>query len=120
MQRPLKDAGISLIEMVIAVLILAIGVTAGFRGLSQARLGIGGELPRLVAQEVALNRAEELQLLGASADLPDETEMGGITWSVAHDATTTAAGFAELRIRVSADGHPGALITAYAPLGPPQ
>ncbi|MEL7117350.1 MAG: prepilin-type N-terminal cleavage/methylation domain-containing protein, partial [Pseudomonadota bacterium] len=64
-----QDRGISLIEMVIAVLILSIGVAAGFQSLAQARKGIGEEVPRLIAREVAMNHAEALQLFGIGADL---------------------------------------------------
>lgn len=114
------DQGISLIEMVIAVLILAIGVSAGFQSLAQARRGIGEELPRLIAREVALNRAEELQLLGASAALPREVGMGGLLWDVEAEGAATEGGFVELRVRVRTDGHPGALLTVYAPPDPPR
>lgn len=114
------DRGISLIEMVIAVLILAIGVTAGFRSLAQARVGIGGELPRLIAREVALNIAEEAQLLGAGAGQPETITMAGRDWRVDVAQAPTQAGFVELRIRVADPDGLGALVTAYAPQEPPE
>ena len=123
MQSQLKrDAGISLIEMVVAVLVLSIGVTAGFQSFSAARQGIGREMPRLVSQQVALNRAENLQLLGAGvgASLSDRVEMGGIAWTVKVETEPTEGGFVEFRIRASAQGQPGTLLTGYAPVGPPQ
>lgn len=116
-----KDAGISLIEMVVAVLVLSIGVIAGFQSLGQARIGIGGEVPRLLAHNVALNRAEELLMLGAAAGagLPDTVLMGGIAWRVEVDQSATEGGFSEARIRVGAPGQPGAVYVVYAPLEPP-
>ena len=117
---PLKsDAGVSLIEVTVAVLVLAIGVSAGMQSLSQARIGIGTEVPRLIAREVALNRAEELQILGSAAGLPSQVDRGGIMWNVVVESAATAGGDVELRISVRADGHPRALITAYAPASPP-
>lgn len=117
---PLKpDAGVSLIEVTVAVLVLAIGVSAGMQSLSQARIGIGTEVPRLIAREVALNRAEELQILGAAAGLPSQVKRGGILWDVDVDSAATAGGDVQLRVAVRADGHPGALVTGYAPAGPP-
>ena len=121
MPRRVSDAdkGISLIEMVIAVLILAIGVSAGFQSLAQARRGIGEELPRLIAREVVLNRAEELQMLGAAAGLPNTVEMSGFVWEIVEERAATQGGYVELRLRASATGQPGAIVTAYAPAGPP-
>jgi len=123
MQPQLKhDAGISLIEMVVAVLVLSIGVTAGFQSLRAARHGIGQEMPRLVSQQVALNRAENLQMLGAgvAGSLPGSVEMGGVRWNVDVATEPTEGGFIEFRIRASADGQPGTLVTGYAPVEPPQ
>lgn len=119
---PRKDAGISLIEMVVAVLVLSIGVIAGFQSLGQARIGIGGEVPRLLAHSVALNRAEELLMLGAAAGggLPRSVLMGGIEWQVDVDQAATEGGFTEARIRVSAPDQPGAVYVVYAPSEPPQ
>ena len=116
------DAGISLIEMVVAVLVLSIGVVAGFQSLGQSQKGIGGELPRLLAHNVALNRAEELQLLGAAAgaSLPGTVVMGGIPWLVAVETAQTEALFVEARIHVTSEGLPGAAYVVYAPVRPPQ
>jgi len=114
-----SDRGISLIEMVVAVLVLSIGIVAGFQGLAQARKGIGEELPRILAQQAALNRAEELQLFGAAANLPAEVTLGGITWTVTTTQLPTEGGFVEARVKVAASGEPGAIVTVFAPAGPP-
>lgn len=115
------DGGISLIEMVVAVLVLSIGVIAGFQSLGQARVVIGGELPRLLAQQVALNRAEELQIMGATAGggLPGTVMMGGIGWQVDVTQSATEGGFVEARVKVSAPDQPGAIYVVYAPVEPP-
>ena len=120
-QFPDREAGISLIEMVVAVLVLSIGVIAGFQSLTQSQKGIGGELPRLLAQNVALNRAEELQLLGAAvgASLPKSVVMGGLVWQVDVEQAQTEAMFVEARISVSAPDQPGAVYVVYAPVSAP-
>jgi len=124
MQRGITpaDTGISLIEMVVAVLVLSIGVIAGFQSLNQSQKGIGGELPRLLAHNVALNRAEELQFLGAAAgaSLPGTVVMGGIPWTVSVETAQTEALFVEAKIHVSSPDQPGASYVAYAPVRPPR
>ena len=123
MRAELKsDRGISLIEMVVAVLILSIGVIAGFRGLGQAQRGIGDEVPRLIAQQVVMNRAEAMQMLGAGqgGSLPDRVLMGGINWDITTETKPTQGGFVEARILAKADGYPGAQIVVYAPASPPR
>ena len=117
MKRRDPEAGISLIEMVIAVLILSIGIIAGFRSLGQSQRVIGEELPRLLAQTVALNRAEELKLVGAEAGraLPGSVTMGPVDWAVVVDEAPTQGGFVEATVRVSAEGQPGAILVAYVP-----
>ncbi len=119
---PNLQAGISLIEVVVAVLVLSIGVVAGFQSLGQARRGIGAELPRLMAHSVALNRAAEIRLAGAAAapGLAPVVTAGGINWTVDVDLAATRGGFAEARIHVSAAGQPGAIYVVHAPVEPPQ
>ncbi|WP_049644922.1 PulJ/GspJ family protein [Candidatus Rhodobacter oscarellae] len=116
------DHGISLVEMVVAVLVLSIGIVAGFQGLNQARRGIGEELPRLMAQQAALNRAAQFQMLGVAGagTGPTQTALGGIDWHITIETAPTEGGFVEARIRAQAEGHPGALVVVYAPSGPPE
>ncbi len=120
LKRRGSEAGISLIELVVAVLVLSIGVIAGFQSLGQSRRVIGQELPRVLAHNLALNRAEELQLLGAGASLPGTLAAGGIAWQIAVDRAETEGGFVEATIRVSAPDQPGAVYVVYAPVEPPQ
>jgi len=115
-----SDGGISLIEMVVAVFILSIGVIAGFKSLNQSRLVIGGEMPRIIAHNVALNRAAEWQIEGAAMarGLPETVVSGGITWRVEVTSEPTQGGFVEARIKVSAKDQPGAIYVVYAPPEP--
>lgn len=120
--KPSRDAGISLIEVLVAVLVLSIGVVAGFQSLGQARRGIGEEVPRLLARTAALNRAEELRILGAAAAgvLPPQVQLGGIVWSLETRLKPTEGGFVEATVRASAEGRPGAVQIAYVPAEPPS
>ena len=121
MQRHLtRDSGISLIEVLIAVLVLSIGVVAGFQTLGQSRKVIGGELPRLLAQTAALNRAEELQMMGitASRGLPTQVRIGPIDWTLEVVGKPTESGFVEATVTARAPGQPGAVYVVYVPLEP--
>lgn len=112
-----STAGITLLELVIAILVLSIGTIAAFRGMDQARRVIGDEPARLYAHQVALNRAEALQLTGAAAgrDLPGTVTFGPVQWTVTVTEARTLAGLVEETITVSAPGLPGARLVAYVP-----
>ncbi len=120
--RPARDEGISLIEVVIAVLVLSVGIVAGYQSLGQARMAIGSEVPRILAQTAALNRAEELKLVGMAAGrgLPQVVRQGPYEWRVDISEKLTQGGFVEARVRVSAADQPGAVVVVYAPSGPVQ
>lgn len=116
------EDGISLIEMVIAVLVLSIGIVAGYQSLGQSRLAIGGELPRLMARTAALNRAEELRLLGMAAGrgLPQVVRQGPYQWRIAVDETATEGGFVEATVRADAPDLPGAVFVVYVTQAAPE
>lgn len=117
-----RDDGISLIEVVVAVLVLSIGAVAGYQSLGQSRVAIGAELPRLLAQTVALNRAEELKLLGMAAGrgLPQTVRQGPYEWRIEIEEAGTQGGLVEATVRASAPDRPGAVVVVYAPPGSPE
>ena len=86
--------GFTLIELLVAVAILSIGTMAAYRSFDAAQRGIGGQLPRALAAEVALNRAAELRLSGMSAgrSLPAQVRMGRTDWRVEVAERSTAGG----------------------------
>jgi general secretion pathway protein I len=104
------EAGITLLELVIAVFVLAIGTIAALRSIDHAQRNIGGEAARLFAAQVALNRAEELRLMGARAGrgLPQSVEYGPYSWQVLVEEKETRAGFVEATITARTTGQPGA------------
>jgi len=116
------ERGITLIEVTVAILVLAIGTVAAFRSFDAATLQIGGAPERLFAGQVALNRAAEYQALGyeAARGLPDNVNFGNREWRLEIDEAETQAGYIELRIRVHGDAGPGALLVTFVSPDPPQ
>lgn len=110
-----RDDGLSLIEMVITVLVLTIGVAAGYRSLGQAKRVIGEEMPRLMARQAALNRAEELRLLGMAAGrgLPAEVTAGPHAWTLDVVEEPTAGGFVKATVTAGAGSLPGAVTEVF-------
>ncbi|CUH63477.1 type II secretion system protein I [Thalassovita gelatinovora] len=116
MRRRLKpDTGLTLLELIIAIAILAIGSIAAIRATDQSRIAIGGETPRLLARIAARNRAEELQLLGAAAALPDTVMQGGHAIAVSVATEATAGGLVQATVTARAETGEGAQLILYLP-----
>lgn len=114
-------AGLTLLELIIAVMVLSMGSLAAIRATDQSRVSIGGMQTRVMAQIVARNRVQELQLYGAalSGSLPGEVIMAGRSYQVSVTKTTTAGGLVEAAVRVRGPDGPGAYLVAYvASAGP--
>lgn len=108
--------GVTLLELVIAVFVLSIGTLAALRSVNHASLALGGETARIMALEVALNRAEEYRLLGAraAASLDRRVEYGPWEWQLDISEETTRAGFTEATILARSAGRPGGRIVVIA------
>lgn len=113
--------GFTLIELAVAVAILALGSMAAWRSFDVAQRGIGGQVPRLLAAEVAMTRAAELRLLGLAEGraLPTIVRLGGTDWQIARSEAETAGGLVEVTLTISAPGQPGARRIVHALQGQP-
>jgi len=108
------------LELVVAVLVLAIGSLAALQAVDQSRRSIGGAMPRLLAQVVAQNRAEELRLVGlhgpsGGLNLPSQLQMGPYNYQLTVTTKTTASGIIEAKIRAVSSEGPGALLVTFLP-----
>ncbi|SHL20216.1 general secretion pathway protein I [Roseovarius marisflavi] len=109
--------GVTLLELVIAVFVLSIGTIAALRSADQAGRVLGGEAARVMAMQVALNRAEELRLLGAvgARSLSNRVVYGPYNWQVAVSEEATRAGFTEATITARSPDQPGGRVVVIAP-----
>lgn len=116
-----RERGFTLIELLVAVAILAIGSMAAFRAFDAAQRGVGGQIPRTLATEVALNRAAELRLMGIDAgrDLPSRVTMGRQSWRIDLSEAATSGGLVEVAIAVTAPDTPGARVVVFVPRDAP-
>jgi general secretion pathway protein I len=108
-----RDAGVSLIEMVVAVLILSIAVVALFRVYDESVRSSAGHRDRALALILAQNRAEEIAL--GQRNLPEKVRLAGRDWLVTTKTVATLGGFAEINIRVTpSEGGAGMVLVTYA------
>lgn len=107
------ERGLTLIELAVAVFVLAVGSIAAMRAADQSRLAIGGEAPRLLARVAVRNRIEELQLYGVSARLPDTVTLGGQVFTLSQDSAATEAGLIRMTVRAQASSGEGAQMVTY-------
>lgn len=107
--------GLTLVELAVAVVILALGSLVAIRSLDQARRTLGGQGSRVLAQEVALNRAAELRLYGLQTgrDLPTRVRQGLVDWDLSLTEADTEGGRVQATIRISAEGQPGAVVLVH-------
>ncbi|WP_412552899.1 prepilin-type N-terminal cleavage/methylation domain-containing protein [Shimia sp. MIT1388] len=111
--KPRSDAGLTLIELAIAIFVLALGSIAAIRAADQSRVAIGGEIPRILARQAAQNRVEERKLYGMTASLPSSVTMGGLTFVIDEDVAITTAGLAQVAVTARASNGEGAQLVVY-------
>jgi len=101
----------------IAILILSIGTLAAFRVSDTAQRSLGQQEARLIAQQVALNRAADLKLLGMKdgRNLPAALEMGRLRWGIEVIEKTTEVGIIEATIIVTGQNSAGARLVTFVP-----
>lgn len=97
-----RAGGFSLVELMVAVLVLSIAVVGLFRVFGSSAGQSGTEASRQLALIVAQNRAEEIAL-GIPA-LPDRVELAGRDWIVTEERSMTSGGFERIELAVSPAG----------------
>lgn len=112
-----SEQGITLLELVIAVFVLAMGSIAALRATDQARVAIGGAKDRMLAQLVARNRAEEMRLPGRGSGLSDTVQLSGQSFEVLTNTLPTAGGVVQVTISARSERGSGAQIVVYLPGG---
>lgn len=110
-----QSRGLTLLELVVAVLVLAIGSLAALQAVDQSRRAIGGAMPRMLAQLVAQNRAEALRLAGlpSGLSLPSQVQMGPYRYQLTVRTKATASGLIEVEIHAVSSAGPGALLVSF-------
>lgn len=112
--EPVAVSGFSLMEVVVAVLVLSIATIGLFRVFDQSVLAASANRDRLLAQLVARNRLEQLQI--GETEFPDRVEFAGRDWLVDMPEKQTSGPFREVRIIVRpATGDGGASLVTYQP-----
>ena len=110
-----SDRGITLLELVIAVFVLAIGSLAALRSVEHAQRNLGEEPARLFAAQAALNRAQEIRLVGVEGarSLPANVQYGPYEWQL--DVTFQRGDMGLIRSTVTSSGRglPGAMFEVY-------
>lgn len=115
MRNELKPArGLSLLELVVAIAILSIGTISVIQATGQARHALSGSIPRILAQVVAENSAEALQLPGADGLMAYQT-IGAYGFRVDLETKATRSGLLEGRISVKSDSGPGVVLVTILP-----
>lgn len=108
-----KDAGLTLLELAVAILVLAIGSIAATRATDQARVATAGIQDRTLAQIAARNRAEELQLSGLAGNLPAQVTLGGRLFDLTTAREVTAGGLVQVTVTARAPDGAGAQYVVY-------
>lgn len=107
-----QQAGLSLLEVMVAVVVLSIAVVGLYRVFDQSALSVASDRDRLLAGLVAHNRAEELQL--GLQNLSRSATMADREWQVESRVRATVGGFEEIEIVVQPEtGSAGARLVTY-------
>ena len=112
-----RERGITLVEVLAAVAVLAIALIALFRAVDSQIRNTAALADRMFAHWAALNTMEEARLAGPADahDAERTTELGGIVWTITVHREPAPYGLTRLRVASSAEGHAGAVLTGFLP-----
>lgn len=111
------DAGLTLIELIMAVLILSLATLAGMRAVDGARRAVAGEATRALALHVAQNRAARIRIEGAAGAgaMATEATMAGRVWRIETQPRNAPEGLVSYRLHVMAADGAGAVLDLLLP-----
>ena len=117
-----SERGLSLLEVLAAVVVLAIALIAIFRALDSQTRNTAALAERMFAHWAALNVLEEARLNGPPEESETETtaELGGIEWKLTIRRGPMPRGMIRLDVAATAEGRAGAVLVGFLPPEDPE
>jgi general secretion pathway protein I len=120
MARPVRQCGFTLLEVLVALVIVALGMIAAFGQVNQTLTTAGVLRDKTIAHWVAMNELARLRILGEFppvGDRSDEVEMAGVTWRYTIKVLKTEMPeFRRVDISVSFAERPDTVVTTLSSL----
>ena len=113
-----EERGFTLVELLIAILILSIASVAGYRSMTQSQSVMVGMPVRVLALHVAQNELQQMRLvrLGGDASEAGSVEMGGMSFDITRRTEATRGGLRKVTVRAVGPDGTGVVAVGYLPV----